>query len=65
MVERSIRPRGGCGRSPWSPRLAKSVALEMDLRMEAAAISEMAENSPNDQGFRVPRSTGRAPRGAC
>ena len=35
--------------------LAKSVAIEMDLRMEAAAISEMADNIKNDQGFRVPR----------
>ena len=35
--------------------LAKSVAIEMDLRMEAAAISEMAENIKNDPGFRVPR----------
>jgi ubiquinone biosynthesis protein len=35
--------------------LAKSVAIEMDLRMEAAAISEMAENSKNDVGFRVPQ----------
>lgn len=34
--------------------LAKSVAIEMDLRMEAAAISEMAENTKNDAGFRVP-----------
>ena len=35
--------------------LAKSVAIEMDLRMEAAAISEMAQNSRNDEGFRVPQ----------
>jgi ubiquinone biosynthesis protein len=35
--------------------LAKSVAIEMDLRMEAAAISEMAENSKNDEGFRLPQ----------
>jgi ubiquinone biosynthesis protein len=35
--------------------LAKSVAIEMDLRMEAAAISEMAENSKADEGFRVPK----------
>ncbi len=35
--------------------LAQSVKLEMDLRMEAAALSEMAENSRNDPGFRVPR----------
>ena len=34
--------------------LAKSVAIEMDLRMEAAALSEMAENTKNDEGFRVP-----------
>jgi ubiquinone biosynthesis protein len=34
--------------------LAKSVAVEMDLRMEAAAISEMAQNTKNDEGFRVP-----------
>lgn len=34
--------------------LAKSVAIEMDLRMEAAAISEMAENTANDEDFRVP-----------
>ncbi|KPL52597.1 2-polyprenylphenol hydroxylase [Prosthecomicrobium hirschii] len=34
--------------------LARSVRLEMDLRLEAAALSEMAENSRNDPGFRVP-----------
>ncbi|PLX38047.1 MAG: 2-polyprenylphenol 6-hydroxylase [Hyphomicrobiales bacterium] len=34
--------------------LARSVALEMDLRLEAAALSEMAENTANDPGFRVP-----------
>lgn len=37
--------------------LAESVAIEMDLRLEAAAISEMAENiaRAGDEGFRVPR----------
>jgi ubiquinone biosynthesis protein len=35
--------------------LAHSVAMEMDLRLEAAAISEMAENIANDRGFRVPQ----------
>ena len=35
--------------------LARSVQLEMDLRLEAAAISEMADNIKNDAGFRVPR----------
>ncbi len=35
--------------------LARSVTLEMDLRLEAAALSEMAEASAGDPGFRVPR----------
>ncbi len=37
--------------------LADSTALEMDLRMEAAAISEIAENieRAGDEGFRVPK----------
>ncbi|MBV8754270.1 MAG: 2-polyprenylphenol 6-hydroxylase [Hyphomicrobiales bacterium] len=34
--------------------LARSVAIEMDLRLEAAAISEMAENTRDDPHFRVP-----------
>jgi ubiquinone biosynthesis protein len=34
--------------------LARSVALEMDFRLEAAAMSEMAENVAGDPGFRVP-----------
>jgi ubiquinone biosynthesis protein len=34
--------------------LARSVAIEMDLRLEAAALSEMAENVKDDQDFRVP-----------
>jgi ubiquinone biosynthesis protein len=35
--------------------LARSVAIEMDLRLEAAALSEMAETTASDQGFRVPK----------
>src|SRR5215468_1916241 len=35
--------------------LDRSVALEMDLRLEAAALSEMAENTKEDPDFRVPR----------
>jgi ubiquinone biosynthesis protein len=35
--------------------LSRSVALEMDFRLEAAAISEMAENTRDDPDFRVPR----------
>ncbi len=34
--------------------LAQSVKIEMDLRLEAAAISEMAENVANDPDFKVP-----------
>jgi len=34
--------------------LAQSVAMEMDFRLEAAALSEMAENTAGDPGFRVP-----------
>jgi ubiquinone biosynthesis protein len=34
--------------------LRRSVALEMDLRFEAAALSEMSENTRNDPDFRVP-----------
>ncbi len=34
--------------------LARSVAIEMDFRLEAAALSEMAENTREDTNFRVP-----------
>ncbi len=34
--------------------LRRSVTLEMDFRLEAAALSEMAENTKNDSDFRVP-----------
>ncbi len=34
--------------------LARSVAIEMDLRLEGAALSEMAELIAHDDGFRVP-----------
>lgn len=34
--------------------LARTVRLEMDLRLEAAALSEMAENAAKDPDFRVP-----------
>ena len=33
---------------------ARSVAIEMDFRLEAAALSEMAENTREDKDFRVP-----------
>ncbi|KQV44301.1 MULTISPECIES: 2-polyprenylphenol 6-hydroxylase [unclassified Rhizobium] len=34
--------------------LEQTTKIEMDLRLEAAALSEIAENSKNDPGFRVP-----------
>jgi ubiquinone biosynthesis protein len=34
--------------------LARSVTIEMDFRLEAAALSEMAENTRGDAEFRVP-----------
>jgi ubiquinone biosynthesis protein len=34
--------------------LTRWVTIEMDLRLEAAAIAEMAENTRNDPEFRVP-----------
>jgi ubiquinone biosynthesis protein len=35
--------------------LDRSVAMELDLRLEAAALSEMAENTKDDPGFRLPK----------
>ena len=35
--------------------LARSVTMEMDLRLEAAALSEMAENAKDDVEFRAPK----------
>jgi ubiquinone biosynthesis protein len=40
--------------SPIVDMLAQSVALELDLRMEAAAASELAERTRHDPEFRVP-----------
>jgi ubiquinone biosynthesis protein len=34
--------------------LRRTVAIEMDLRLEAAALSEMAENTKDDPDFRLP-----------
>ena len=35
--------------------LARSVVMEMDFRLEAAAMSELAQNTAGDGDFRVPR----------
>lgn len=34
--------------------LAQTTKIEMDLRLEGAALSELGENTKNDPGFRVP-----------
>ncbi len=34
--------------------LAQTTRIEMDLRLEAAALSELRDNTKNDPGFRVP-----------
>ncbi len=36
--------------------LEQTTKIEMDLRLEAAALSELAENTRDDPGFRVPDS---------
>ncbi len=54
MIERFHPPSRRLRPEAVVETLAKSVAIEMDLRMEAAAISEMAQNSKDDEGFRVP-----------
>jgi len=41
--------------TPIVDTLAQSVALELDLRMEAAAASELAERTKTDREFRVPK----------
>ena len=35
--------------------LEQTTKVEMDLRLEAAALSELGENAANDPGFRVPK----------
>src|SRR5258707_14083972 len=39
--------------------LAETVRIEMDLRLEAAAASGLAENFAGDPDFRVPRAAWR------
>lgn len=46
---RRLRPVGA------AQMLEQSMKLELDLRMEASAISEMAENTKDDPGLRLPK----------
>jgi ubiquinone biosynthesis protein len=54
MIERFHQPSRRLRPIAVVDTLANSVAIEMDLRMEAAALSEMAQNTKTDEGFRVP-----------
>lgn len=54
MIERIHQPSRRLRPVDAVATLARSVQLEMDLRMEASAIAEMAHNTRDDPGFRVP-----------
>ena len=54
MIERFYKPARRLRPIEVVQTLADSVRLEMDFRLEAAAISEMAQNTAHDVGFRVP-----------
>jgi ubiquinone biosynthesis protein len=55
LAERTLPAAGRLRPTEVVETLARSVALEMDLRLEAAALSELAENTAADLDFRVPR----------
>jgi len=55
MMERWIEPLRRLRPVEAVNVLARSVDMEMDLRFEAAAMSEMAENTKDDPGFRIPK----------
>ncbi|WP_339086827.1 2-polyprenylphenol 6-hydroxylase [Hyphomicrobium sp. ghe19] len=54
MIERFYPPARRLKPVAVVDNLKHTTALEMDLRLEAAAISEMAANTTEDDGFRVP-----------
>lgn len=54
MIERFYPPSRRLKPVAVVDNLKHTTALEMDLRLEAAAISEMASNTTADEGFRVP-----------
>lgn len=55
LIERVSAPARRLRPVDATETLAQSVKLEMDLRMEAAAMKEMAGNVADDPGFRVPQ----------
>lgn len=54
MIERLSAPARRLRPKAAVETLARSVAIELDLRLEAAALSEMARNIEHDPGFRLP-----------
>jgi ubiquinone biosynthesis protein len=54
MIERFYEPARRLKPLAVVDNLKHTTDLEMDLRLEAAAISEMAANTKGDEGFRVP-----------
>jgi ubiquinone biosynthesis protein len=55
MAERLSQPAKRLRPVAGVVMLEESMKLELDLRMEAAALSEIGENSKDDPGFRVPQ----------
>jgi ubiquinone biosynthesis protein len=54
LAERFVRSTKRLRPTEVVQTLDRSARLELDLRLEAAAISEMAENIKNDTGFVIP-----------
>ena len=54
MVERWHPPSRRLKPVAVVDNLKRTTVLELDLRLEAAAISEMADNTKDDENFRVP-----------
>ncbi|TAN00113.1 MAG: 2-polyprenylphenol 6-hydroxylase [Rhizobiaceae bacterium] len=54
LQERFIRSSRRLRPVQVTEMLAQTTKMEMDLRLEAAALSELAENTKEDPGFRVP-----------
>jgi ubiquinone biosynthesis protein len=54
LQERFIRSSRRLRPVAVTETLAQTTRIEMDLRLEAAALSELAQNTKDDPGFRVP-----------
>jgi ubiquinone biosynthesis protein len=55
MQERFLRSHRRLRPVEVTKTLEQTTKVEMDLRLEAAALSEIAENTQKDPGFRVPK----------